>query len=1585
MPAYNPLRNTASNRRGITLLATMSMIVLFMLLGTAFVMVSARFLRTSKYQAIQIEKSGDKHEELLRRAFLDVVRGQNIYDVSAPLRGVDLLSDQYSFGLSAEVEVPNPVAAPGAGQLITVDLWAGSGQRHVTKQNIQLSQIFNAYAGRVFTFISGTAKNISTRVVGYEFLIDPHGTGRNVGRFYLLPNWDEITGNPFTGVVQFDQVIINGRPFDGRGAGGVQMPLSPHTSKDQSYLNRTALRPYKYGFSADQLYTFYLSSGVNESYDAPDFQNPFLAYESVDNFGNPIVIPSFHHPNHVQHMQTYAGQYGLTNADMSSVSLRPAAVPGSVDTSIWRPNLLTAAEVDNNGDGLNDSVWIDIGYPVQTDKNGRTYKPLFAFKIIDLDSRLNVNAHGTTWDAEDDRQASSIAMLAMPNNAVNDNLPRGMGYGPAEISLSPAMPAANYQALVASRYGNDNVPGGVNRDSWSHHKLFGHPPTSVGGFYSTPMDVFGRFVTGFPNSMDGSNPAINFVTNAANVPYTMPSLDVNGSGFPDEISNSPYEMVLGNNQYTSDTVTINTTSDNPYSAKEMERVLRRFDRDSRMLPGRLTSLLSNSLTGIPYGDQLFTHASYEVPAIPKGLNNEIDDLVELHSGGPLTLEQRKAYQMLLLSWDLQRGLPMDINRPFGNGIDDDGDGFIDEYGANNGEQFMERLPEYYDGIADPDPMLDPLMDHDNDGTSSGDADAYQARELYARHLFVLALTVLSDPNGPIDRTTMQAQVDINGDMAVDDEDIVAIAQWAINVVDFKDADSICTRFSFDLNPFDGWSPNRVVYGVERPELLITEAGAQHDRRTEDRSDEQPNATESPDTYDPNNGGDEDFDSRLIPRASAFIELYNPWTQDNISQATPNELYRGTGGVDLDALAPGGAPVWRLTFVKQTSAGIDPDDPNNTIPANDFNRFVYFTNPTLAGLDTPNARWTNLGVASVQPGQYAVIGSSGIERDLGGGTFGYQTPIGRRQGATEGTPGSLLMDTTRGITLIPANNQVVLRKWDSGAGDIGTETRDGVVAIAINQPTSLGLTDPETGYNPLDPTGAAPVDVGDGLAYPTPYDTPEDYNSGDSAILRTGVTQDYNIVHLQRLANPTEPYNAASNPYLTFDSHWVDLNAYNGVEDDSVDSNITLDGMQELRTVERGWQQGGKNGPPDLVETDRRASRNIWRTEPQNCPVNNTPAIVTDNHIYNYPWDETFGMMNQWYRDTGVPPTPESEVVAFPWLAWNNRPFVSSMELALVPFHRSSQMLDNFTLADEATDPYTSNGRFGHLPNFFGTSAAPNTAVNFYRLLDYVEVPSRFVGTETYFNPNHFTNLQINFSNPNNHGPLFGLNVPFNYVSRYRNPGKININTLAREQVWQGLMGQYSVGTTLNTNSLSGAPATFGIDPIPFDQFLLSRTGNGAVSAFGNPYRFAETSNFVPEYWDNTMATWSDGLVVDGADTGLFRRSTVNPAAAFYDVVSNFPYNDTRRNALPRYLARTRLDNLVTTRSSVFAIWITVGKFEVTHEPDGSLELGAELGIETGDIERHRAFYMFDRSIPVAFEPGENHNVERAIIAETIIE
>ncbi|HEV3205177.1 MAG TPA: hypothetical protein VGY77_12370 [Gemmataceae bacterium] len=55
----------------------------------------------------------------------------------------------------------------------------------------------------------------------------------------------------------------------------------------------------------------------------------------------------------------------------------------------------------------NDSIWLDLDFPIMTAPDGRKFKPLFAPLIVDLDNRVNLNVHGNLRGFNNSEHASN--------------------------------------------------------------------------------------------------------------------------------------------------------------------------------------------------------------------------------------------------------------------------------------------------------------------------------------------------------------------------------------------------------------------------------------------------------------------------------------------------------------------------------------------------------------------------------------------------------------------------------------------------------------------------------------------------------------------------------------------------------------------------------------------------------------------------------------------------------------------------------------------------------------------------------------------------------------------------------------------------------------------------------------------------------------------------------------------------------------------------------------------------------------------------------------------------------------------------
>jgi hypothetical protein len=216
--------------------------------------------------------------------------------------------------------------------------------------------------------------------------------------------------------------------------------------------------------------------------------------------------------------------------------------------------------------------------------------------------------------------------------------------------------------------------------------------------------------------------------------------------------------------------------------------------------------------------------------------------------------------------------------------------------------------------------------------------------------------------------------------------------------------------------------------------------------------------------------------------------------------------------------------------------------------------------------------------------------------------------------------------------------------------------------------------------------------------------------------------------------------------------------------------------------------------------------------------------------------------------------------------------------------------------------------------------------------------------------------------------------------------------------------------------MAGFPAMQG-NPF-WQKFVNSRRADGDTNL--NCLAVPANSNTTPTEFARPFRSFGGWCMTPAGlqppreiDCTLLRPDPTNfstPTRALFQFDSTLaqpgPYNGAWNNPDPnpffRYQGLARLGNLVTTRSNVYAVWITVGYFEATPAsqlpgyssltqaqiqamyPDG-YTVGRELGMDTGDIQRHRAFYIFDRTIPVGFQRGQDLNVEKAILVKRFIE
>jgi hypothetical protein len=1349
-------------KRGVLLLVVLSMLTLFLMLGTAYLVVSARSKETARAfakLAMQSDTLRAPPSNVLDAAFLRIIRGGTtaaiLSDASVPPPSVtpafeSLLEDKY--GSSVTGTTTSVTQVPNAPLLLITAVIPGYPPATGAAGPAGLEAITD-FPGRVITLLGAGREPTSHRIVRANTI-----SGGTVALYT-----DVHPGKrPFRLPPNNSQCVINGAEY--------QIHITPN------------------------------GVTTNEAWDAFDNQNVFLTHLAP---GTSIA-------------STVAQRIGLVTETSSQTLLSPGSTAnqeGGGRNVVSSSSGGFAYGADNDGDGEVDGVFVDVGLPQQFNANGDRVNFDVSALIVDLDSRYNVNTHGSlaeytysldrttphagwvrsgtsskrTWSGTVSTidTVTNTPVLGIPVGADFGSMPMGSGYGPAEVNGRWLFPVSSY-------------PSAGSKDSAS-------PPTEMYGLLAlsgiahasqtglrasgsrfnnglaTPRvsNLEGRYGEGrFATTASVDNLVISASTTLASGGYPLglpgaPHVDDTLSQYNDQGVNTslvpvpagvgiPQSWWNGSSTYNWITTGL-ASSRGSYNSPP--------DLHGRMVTITSTTSAADVIPRLCYakpewGPTETQDDPYEVRLDSKAPRNaeygtngvaadnifsiaDLEPILRPYDRDSFQLPQRLAaimggvaeeskLRITTDSWDTTAitGTSASNVREWLRAAAPLGAGAV--YGANSvsgviggeisrGERFNLNRPF----TAAKPPSYDATHPY------------YRQRQAYFKDLYTAMVAVSGTASPPSVPTKRK------------------YAQWAANAVEFRDADSTMTPFEFDLNPLNGWScdgdvrtnagetDREVVWGAERPEAIIAATSAWEDTTT----------------------------------GEMFVLLHRPWNSLAFarsvsgSTSTPGEpidveldlISSGTGTDQLNLSKKSGGnpfdhtdasifPVWRLRIVD--SAG-----------ATSYVRFDISTAPSPDQL-----------VASSLTSEYAMA------------TDSWQCVMGANAAGLS-VPG----------TSNPTFNAFVPPGPRAAAGD---------------------------------PPGNA-------------------------------------TVYLERLTDPRAT---------------IDTAVWNAPLDDD-DPATSGRPVARYRIVDRATMQ-------------------IVNRTPMPPPALLNPFSITyrpDPGLWRWP-------------DTGAVPTPDTTSLESSyfarsggtyqplWFPWNNRPFASSAELYLVPGSDPSlpgNGRDGLGLLQQYVSPVSP----ATLPAIAG-GFIPNG------LFDLVHVPTRFSGI-------HTTVSTVTGTAALDAAGIHADTLSVNQLSSFREPGRVNLNTVTGSDVWNAV-----VAGPLQTTSGSASPvmtrtaANLTIHPAHGMHNILALNGTATGTA--------------PPVRDNHPL--------------LGPMQSLNPAHNIYTA--------------------TRLASTATVRSNVFGVWITVRQ-SVANDPDS--------------IKLHRGFYVFDRSIPVAFDPGKDHNVWDAVLLRSIIQ
>jgi hypothetical protein len=1430
---------------------------------------------------------------------------------------------------------------------------------------------------------------------GHSLARSMYGFDNYIG-FYLNP--------------QTPAYIPNQTPFNGTGRNALATVTNPLGVPETQLVNYMYFQadgqlhdPERLGWRGANANPGPITGGFNVPYTYPDLNNMFLG---AINAGGQVLMPSFHRPWLFGAIDPNSQPTGAnpnpnwTNAQGKYLTLRPRpfdmspAFPypedggGDVKNLYWLP-------------GGNDSIWMDIGYPVQVGPDGRKYKPLFAFFITDLDNRINLNVHG------------NMRGQTMPTAAgFSPGAPffhvSNQGWGKWEVNLGAVLNSQNPGALSLNNTVN---PPTINGPEWLNLFLGTGDPTKFN--YVTMRGRYGwdfvpddpqTYGTGGNYSQPGAFPHVygqvdfdgcqqNFTpTQQILLPGQVPAwgpynafpafpaagYDNGGGGANNNAERVNHPLIY--DFFRPFNVPAGSVLANPTPLPPDNRPA----PDDRALPvSEMKELLNGNLVKDPFvtaaygpAPQMAANAmkSQLGMLLPFNFNDPLDIAGSLRRRSLVTTHSMDIDQPGIMPWmwnaDLtdatgnflvasqiqgQRAFedPVMSRPPWGNPSNfpdpmtfrAGGIPFNSEFGVQSPPPSVAPYPPgtpYSQsnwravtnganppfntnvlGLGAPLPAsalaaIKPLLgrldlsraltpyppnlrfDDGTAGTAAQFAQAQTDRQALAGDIYRALRKIVGVQSIPVADQAAPTEAELMPRRW--------LAQFAVNIVDFIDSDDISTPFNFypDNEPVN--PPTDVVKG------------------------------QNPST------------SNTFP-----AEIFKYWVfGTELPRIVVNEVFAEASEPAPAAGATVTVNLW--AELVNTMPAIAPAAGQGPWDATDANNIILYV-PTVPGANPPNGYAPYRVVIAAPPGPPPGAGGPLTPRTAAAGlVLPATTTVGNDN--VLGTPHQIRTETVddAGVWTPPApaappilyptaaafslTAYLVSNGAAGNTGALGPSTNNPPMSLAPGQFLLIGAgTNPGTFTQDVNKTIPAYLGTG-ALAIPTKamsYQVTDFDGKGTWQINKVGINDNgmtpaagptgVNVL-LRRLANPHLPPNMDPTSPL--------FNPY-----------ITTDFMESIKV-----NQGAN--PPTYMSRGK--------LQPYAAALTQTAAQTQTVGATTVP--HTLGILN---NNSGKP------APAYDWLVHLDRQLVSPIELLHVSGYHPHELTHRFiTATPDTTDPTAP--KFGHRVRWF------DQTTRLYRFLEFVEVLDRAYGMTS--------------DGSYSIDPATGR--PYGVSSIGRRPGRINLNTVWDQEIINALLDPQSSnyfnatdvtliynrlvnGRTPNyfnaTSPAAGPPQPltalgsndrpfYGMGagnisgpiinppnpPVPQDAFYPN--GTGINDTF---LRVADMTQVPPTTADPPPAPFALYTAPGQGRPDLPRlfENTQAFKGGVADPVLSHPY--------VRFEPLNKIYNNLTSRSNVFAVWCTIGYFEVLDDTARPVKLGAEIGKAAGTNIRHRFFSVIDRT------------------------